>query len=177
MVSAVKELMLEEMRRELRENPYTFISSFEGLAVADLSDIRRGLEKVAKRSLVVKHSLIKKVFSELEVEEAAKFLKGNVLLTLGEKDPQDISKVILGFSKDNPKLVLSGIIFEKKVYDENFVKQLATLPSKRELLTQIVVRVQSPISGFVTVLDHLLRGFVVALNEIKKQKESAPQTA
>ena len=64
-----------------------------------------------------------------------------------------------------------GILFEDKVYDQEFVKQLSKLPSRQELLTQVVVRVKSPISGFVLTLNQLVKGVVVALNEVKKKKE------
>ena len=101
-------------------------------------------------------------------------MKGQILITFGTVDPQNISKTIVDFSKTNDKVVPAGVVFEDKVYGQDFVKRLATLPSRHELLTQVVVRVKSPISGFVMTLGAITRGLVVALNEIKKQKEAAP---
>ncbi len=68
------------------------------------------------------------------------------------------------------------MILEDKVYDQEFVKQLAKFPTRKELLTQVVVRVKSPISGFVMTLSQVLRGLVTVLSEVKKQKE-VPQAA
>ena len=170
MSSVVKEKMLEEIRKEFKGTPYAFVSSFSGLPVAALSDFRRTLEKISRRSMVVKHKLAEKVFSELKVPDAAKILKGSVVITLGDKDPQVISKAILDFTKTNEKIVSQGMIFENTVYGQEFVKQLAKLPSRKELLTQVVVRVKSPISGFVMTLGQMTRGLVLALNEIKKKK-------
>ena len=175
MPSFVKEIMMKEFARELEASPYAFISNFEGLAVADLSDFRRNVEKVAKRSMVVKHSFAKKIFSELKIETAEKFLKGSVLVTLGDKEPQAISKAIVEFAKSHQKLVIAGAVLERKVYDQEYVKQLAKLPSRHELLTKVAFGVKAPISGFVITLGQILRGFVVALNEIKKKREAAPQ--
>ena len=174
MPSAVKEIMMKEITRELESNPYAFLTRFEGLPVSDLSDFRRSVEKVAKRSLVVKHSLAKKVFSQLKIAEAEQFLIGSIIVTVGDKEPQMISKAIVDFAKTHEKLVVSGAVLDRKVYGQEFVKRLAGLPSRHELLTQVVVRVKSPISGFVMTLGQVLRGFVVALNEIKKKKEVAP---
>ena len=173
MPSAVKEIMMKEITRELEANPYAFLTRFEGLPVSDLSDFRRNVGKVAKRSLVVKHALAKKVFSQLKVEDVEKLLTGSVIVTVGDKEPQMISKAIVDFAKTHEKLMVSGVVLDRKVYGHEFVKQLATLPSRHELLTQVVVRVKSPISGFVMTLGQVLRGFVVALNEIKKVKEAA----
>lgn len=171
MPSSTKEMMLKEIVSELNGNTCAFISSYETLSVAELSDFRRQTEKVAKRSLQVKHTLAKKAFTEKKFTDAEKFLKAQVLVTFGTKDPQAISKVIVDFSKANKKLNPEGMIMDNKVYGQEFVKQLASLPSRQELLTQVVIRVKSPISGFVLTLGQLTKGLVVALNEVKKKKE------
>jgi large subunit ribosomal protein L10 len=172
MPSAVKEIMMKEIDQEFEKSSCAFISSFESLSVADLSEFRRTIEKVATRSILVKHAMAKKVFAKHNVPDAEKFLKGQIVVTFGTSEPQRISKALVDFAKANQKLVPSGMVLDNRVYDQAFVKQLANLPSRQELITQVVVRVQSPISGFVMTLNQVLRGFVVALNEIKKQKES-----
>lgn len=173
MPSLIQEFMMKEIKREFEENSYAFISSFHGLAVADLSDLRRNLEKVAKRSLVIKHSIVRKVFSDLQLNDAEKFLKNNILVTVADKDPQVISKTLFDFAKTNEKFLPQGVVLEKKIYDREYIKALAQLPSRHELLTQVVVRVKSPITGFVLTLNQLVRGLVVALSEVKKKKELA----
>ena len=172
MPSEAKELMMQEIEKEFAKNTCAFITRFDAISVADLSDFRRRLEKVSSRSMVVKHAMAKKIFIKHKVGEAEKFLKGQVLVTFGNREPQVISKAIVDFAKGNQKLVPAGVVFESKVYDQEFVKKLAKLPSRHELLTQLVARVQSPISGFVMTLNQVLRGVVVALNEVKKKKES-----
>lgn len=165
--------MLEEIKREFEANPYCFISSFQGLTVADYSDLRRGLEKVSNRSLVVKHALVRKVFSSLNLTEAEKFLKGSVIVTFADKEPQLISKTVFDFAKTNQKFSPVGVVLDHKVYDESYIKQLAKLPSRQELLAQVVTRINSPITGLVLTLGQLIRGLAVALNEVKKKKETA----
>lgn len=178
MPSIVKELMMQEMAKEFEGNPYAFISSFESLSVADMSDFRRSMEKVSTRSLVIKHSMAKKIFSKRKAGDAEQFLKGQILVTFGKNDPQNISKAIIEYAKAHEKTFSpAGVLFENKVYGQEFVKQLAKLPSRHELLTQVVVRVKSPITGLVLTLGQLMRGLVCALSEVKKQKEAQPQTA
>ena len=177
MPSVVKEIMMKELVGQFGENPYAFISKFDGMNVADLSDLRRLLEKVSRRSLVVKHSLARKVFSESKLAGADQFLKGSVLVTFGRQDPQLISKTLVDFAKTNQKLVPTGVIFEKQAYGEDFVKRLARLPSRHELLTQVVVRVKSPITGLVLTLGQLARGLVVALAAIKDKKAAGAPAA
>lgn len=175
MPSLAKELMMKEIKSQFEANPYAFVSSFSTLSVAKLSDLRQKLSKVAPRSMLLKHAMAKKVFQERNWSGAEKLLTGHVLVTFGQKEPQVISKTIMDFAKENDKFVATGVIFEDKIYDNVYVKQLASLPSRQELLTQLVVRVQSPLSGFVMTLNQVLKGFVVALNEVKKLKEMQAQ--
>ncbi len=171
MPSLAKELILKEITQQFDASNIAFISTFNSLSVADISDFRRQTEKFAKRSLLVKHAVARKVFENKKVGEAEKFLKDQVLVTFGSGEPQNISKAIVEFAKAHNQLVPAGVIMDSKVYGQEFVKQLAKLPSRHELLTQVAVRVKSPISGFVLTLGQLMRGFVVALNEVKKKKE------
>lgn len=177
MPSFVKEAMLKEIKEQFEGNPYAFFSSYEGIAVADISEFRRNIEKISKRSVMVKHTLAKKALEGRALNGVEKILKGSVVVTFTDKDPQLVSKVIMEYAKTHEKWIPQGVIFEGKVYDKEFVKALARLPSRKELLTQVVVRAKSPISGFVMTLGQIMRGFAAALNEIKKQKEGAVQTA
>jgi large subunit ribosomal protein L10 len=177
MPSEIKELMMSEITAEFENHPYAFISHFKGMNVAQLSDLRKKLGKVSNRTRMMKHALAKKVLEGQKCSEAEKFLTGAVLITFGKEEPQLISKAIVDFAKENDKFISGGVIFEDQVYDQTFVKRLAGLPNRKELLTQVVVRMKSPISGIVLTLNQLLRGVVVALNEIKKVKEAQTQTA
>lgn len=172
MPSVIKEMMMSEIKKAFDENPYAFISSFEQLTVADLSVLRMELSKSAKRSMLVKHAFAKKVFQDKEYAEAEKFLNKAVLVTFADKDPQVVSKAIVEFAKKNNKIVPQGVVFENKVYDQAFVKRLSALPTRHELLTQVVVRVKSPLSGLAITLNQLLRGVAVALNAIKEKKQA-----
>jgi len=157
--------------------PYAFISRFENFPVADLADLRRRLEKYSKRSLVVKHTLAQRIFGEMNYQGAAQMLKGHVLVTFSDKEPQALSKAIVEYAKGNEKFSPAGVIFEKKVYNAQFVNQLAALPSRHELLTQAVIRIKSPISGFVMTLGQVVRGLVQVLSEVKKKREAASSAA
>ena len=46
------------------------------------------------------------------------------------------------------------------------MKEIASLPSKEELLGRLVGSIASPMSGFLTVMQGNIKGLVVALNAI-----------
>ena len=177
MTSVIKQGMVDELKRELDASPYTFISNLGSLSVEAFSAFRRDLEKVSSRTLMVKHTIARRVFKQKEYAKAGEFFKNGVVLTFADKEPQAVSKVLVKVAKGNKNIVPAGVIFEDKVYGQDFIQALAKLPSRTELLTQVVVRIKSPISAFVMGLGGMVRGLVQVLSEIKKQREASPQPA
>jgi large subunit ribosomal protein L10 len=76
------------------------------------------------------------------------------------------AKVVAEFAKTNDKLVIRGGAYGGKVLDINGVKQLASIPSKEVLLSQLLGLMQSPISRTARVL--------AALAEKRSEGAAAP---
>jgi ribosomal protein L10 len=101
MPSFEKKLMFQEIVKEFEKSPYAFISNLNGISVLDISEARRSLEKVSGRSLMVKHAMARKIFAQFNVAGAEKYLSGSVVITFGNREPQEISKKLVDFSKTN----------------------------------------------------------------------------
>ena len=88
-------------------------------------------------------------------------------------DPAAVAKAIRDFSKEkgNEALIVKGAIFEGKLLDQAQVFALANLPSREQLLSQLVGTLAGPMRGLVTVLSGPARGFVTCLSQIKDKKE------
>ncbi len=126
--------------------------------------------------MVVKHSLAKKILERSNLSGAVPFLDGSTLVTLGAKEPQVASKALVDFIKTHESVQIKGMILEGKVYEAAFVKELARLPSRKELLTRVAVGLNFPIARFALTLNSIIQSFVIALSEIGKKKASeAPQ--
>lgn len=174
--SLVKRLLFQELEKEFTASEAAFFSRFDRLNVQDLSELRRSLEKISRRTLMVKHALAKKILEKIELAEATRFLEGSILVTLGAQEPQLVSKTLVEFVKGHENFELKGLILEGKVYEGSFIKELAKLPSRKGLLTQVAIRMKFPLARFVMTLGELTRSLVVALNEIhKKRAQEVPQ--
>ena len=69
---------------------------------------------------------------------------------------------------------MRGAYLDGEALGPDSVRQLATLPSREQLLTQESVSgMVSPISGLANVLAQLPRSLVVALDQVRQQKEAA----
>ena len=159
-VSLAKKLMYDELAREFGDSKNFFFSRFERLNVTDMSELRRNLGKVSKRTMVVKHALAKKFFESSSLADAARFLKGSILVTVGGEEPQLVSKTLVDFMKGKESMELRGLVLDGKIYDGSFIKELAKLPSRKDLLGILASRMQSPIARFAMTLNSVLQSLV-----------------
>ena len=53
------------------------------------------------------------------------------------------------------------------------IEKLATLPSREQLIAQLVGSLAAPLQGLANVLNGPIRGLVVVLSQVQEQKSSA----
>ena len=117
-----KQWMLEQVLRVAQESEYVFFAKFTGISSNDLNNLRRKLEKVADRALVVKNAIAKLVLERMNAKEATSLLEGSVLLATGKRDPQIVSKVLVEFAKEKENFELKGVFINKAVFKSNSSK-------------------------------------------------------
>lgn len=177
-ISLGKKLIFEELEKEFSASNNAFFSRFDRLNVQDMNELRRNLEKVSKRTFLVKHTLAKKILEKANYKDAVRFLEGSILMTLGVKEPQVASKTLVDFTKGRENVEVKGMILDGKVYEASYVKELAKLPSRKELLTMVAIRMKSPITAMVMTLNGLMQSLVRVLSEVQKKRAGeAPQPA
>jgi large subunit ribosomal protein L10 len=128
---------------------------------------------------VVKNSLLRlalKTQGEItpQVEE---LLQGPTATVYGFDDPVAPAKILLEFAKDHEAIkVKVGFMIKDgalEILSADQVDALAKLPSKPELIAQLIARLNSPRVGFVQVLRGNLSGLVYALKAIQDQKSNS----
>lgn len=166
-----KEHAINEIVEDMKKHPNFVITSFMGSSVADLEKLRRDLKKLSSSYFVVKNSSLKIVFDKLGLKEEIAKIDSGMGISLSGDDIISTCKVLATFAKDHEKFKIKGAIIDGKSITQEKVKSLAALPTKQVLLTQVVVTMKSPITGFVTTLSGVLRKFVIVVDAVKKSKE------
>lgn len=170
MPSVSKELMLQEVVNTVQAKNYIFFARHQGLSVADFVELRRKLEKVADRTVVVKNSITRLAFKKMGVQEVNGLIQGSMLLTVARKDPHVISKILVDFAKGRENFHLDGAYLDGQIFQSQYLKFLAELPSREALLASVAGRLNAPIGGFVNILGQLMRSLMIALDQIQKTK-------
>jgi large subunit ribosomal protein L10 len=111
--------------------------------------------------------------NEMGLSELDQYLEGPTALAFSQDDPVAPAKILIKYAKEFKKLEIKGGVLEGKVVDLEAVKSLADLPSREELLAQVLRGMQSPMAGFAGVLSGTLRNFVYVLDAVRQQKAEA----
>jgi large subunit ribosomal protein L10 len=172
-----KEHMVDEIVASIKERPNFIITKYMGSSVSDLEQLRKSLKKSSSSYVVVKNSILKIVFDKLDLKDESAKIESGMGLSLSGEDIVATCKVLANFAKDHDKFKIKGAIIDGKSVEQEKVKELASLPSKQVLLTQVVVTMKSPITGFVNVLGGVVRKFVYVVAAIKTSKQNAPSGA
>ena len=79
---------------------------------------------------------------------------------------------MIEFSKKNKNLKIKAGVLEGKVIEADKVKDLADLPSREVLLSQVLAGMQAPLQSMVNVLQGPIRKMGYAMEEVRKLKEA-----
>jgi large subunit ribosomal protein L10 len=173
MLKQRKEEIVTSLTEELGSVTAMIVADPTGLSVAEMKDLRNRLRPSGAEFRVAKNTLARIAAREAGREELVAMLVGPTAITLVPGDPAAAAKTLSDFGRTSRKLELRGAYLDGEALGPDSVRQLATLPSREQLLTQLVSSMVSPISGLASVLAQLPRGLVVALDQVRQQKEAA----
>jgi large subunit ribosomal protein L10 len=120
---------------------------------------------------VIKNTLALRAVSDTGL--AGERLRGPTGVVIG-RDPVAAAKVLNDFARENDqKPQVKGGLLEGKPLSTEQVKQLASLPSREQMLAELGAGLQSPMAAFVGALNGLLYMFAGALEGLRAQREGA----
>jgi len=163
-----KKSIVDKLGKNIKEQKSMVFVDYQGLKASDIFNLRKKLKEKGCYLMVSKKTLFKIALKKEGLEYEPKNLKGQLGLVFGLEDEISPSKISYQFSKTNDKLKILGGYFEKKFIAFEDVINLASIPSREELLAKVVGSISSPVSGFVNALQGNIRGLVYILSNIKK---------
>ncbi|HVK37538.1 MAG TPA: 50S ribosomal protein L10 [Candidatus Kapabacteria bacterium] len=148
---------------------------FTGLNVASTLKLRRAFRNAGVTYRVAKNTLVRRALSDKGgYEDVTARLIGQSGIAIGYDDPAAPARVLKEFidpKAEFPKLnfaVIDGQIFESKALAE-----LASMPSRMELLGSIVGSINAPASGIVGAINAVMRDLGSVIEEVARSKEAA----
>ncbi|NOX32821.1 MAG: 50S ribosomal protein L10 [Deltaproteobacteria bacterium] len=168
-----KKEQVERLAKEFSECEISILVDYKGLDVLKMTDLRAQLRNEGVRIEVVKNTLLDRASKGTDAALMKDFYKGPNAIVLSKDDPVAPARILVNFAKDNEKLEIKAGTLSGKLLDIEEIKSLAKMPSREDLLGQVVYTLNAVPTSFVNVLSGVPRAFVNVLNAIKDQKEAA----
>ncbi len=146
---------------------------YKGITVAQDTTLRRDLRAAGVDYHIVKNTLMTRAVRQLGYEGLEPVLNNTTALAVCETDMVAPAKILCEYAKKSgDKFKIKAGFVDGGIISADQVRALAELPSKEQLVARALAGLNSPITGFVNVLNANLRGLVVALNAIAEQKSA-----
>lgn len=175
MANPRNEAALKQLRGLLTDAQTFFLVDYQGLSAGELNSLRGKVKDAGGRFLVAKNTLINVVLDEQGVEGFDEALTGPTALVLLGENMVETAKVLTEHAEDHaaelPK-AKAGLL-EGSLLDAAGFARLSKLPSREQLLSELVGVLQAPLQQLVGVLEGPQRDFVSVLTNHKNNLEEA----
>ncbi len=167
-----KQAVVAEVGEQLARAQSVVIAEYRGMAVGDMTELRRRARAQGVYLKVLKNTLARRAVGETPFASLAGQMTGPLAYGISA-DPVAAAKVLDEFAKTNDKLVIRGGALPGQLLSASDVQGLARLPSREELLARLMGTMQAPVAKFVQTLNEVPARFVRTVAAVRDQKEGA----
>jgi large subunit ribosomal protein L10 len=168
-----KAVVIDELADQLSRAKLTILTDYRGLSVTALQNLRASLRPHNAEFRIAKNTLTRIAAEKAGIDGLTPFLDGPLALVLAYDDIVAPSKAISDFARTSRILTVKSAVLDNTVIASNAIEDLATMPSREELLGKLLGLLNSPAQRLVTVINQPTQGFVRVLNAYAEQKEGA----
>jgi large subunit ribosomal protein L10 len=151
-----KQSLVAELTELLNDAKMTVYAKYQGLSVADIQELRSLARESGVKIKIVKNRLVRVAMGEIAVykDTDKSGLVGQLLYAMSSEDEVAPAQVLNKFAKTREALQLQGAFSgEGQNLSETDVKALAALPSKKQLIAEVVAQLLSPATESISGLS------------------------
>ena len=162
---------VEEIKGKLDSAGIAILTEFQGLNVAEMTELRKLFREADIDYKVYKNTLTRIAANELCVSGIDEYLVGTTALAFGKADLVGPAKIVKDFDAKHRNFKVKAGILNNRVIAPDEVISLANIPPREVLVSMVLRGMQAPISGLLNVLQATIRNFVYVLKNISEQKD------
>ena len=163
---AKKDTLVADLTALLNEAKLTAFAHYQGLSVADLQELRKLAREAGVKIKVVKNRLVKVAMGEIAVYQDTDTtgLTGQLVYAISSEDEVAPAKVLAEFAKTHPALALAGgFSGEGVAMNQAEIVTLSKMPSRDELIAQVVAQLLSPVNDTISATTGILSDIISGL--------------
>ncbi|WP_315791425.1 50S ribosomal protein L10 [Fischerella sp. JS2] len=159
-----KKEIVAELKETLSQSQLALVIDYQGLTVAEITDLRRRLRPAGATCTVTKNTLMGIAIQDDEKwQPMSELLKGSSAFLLVQEDFSAAIKAYQDFQKATKKTELRGGVMEGRLLKEPDVKALGDLPSKEQLMAQIAGAINALATKVAVGINEVPSSFARAL--------------
>ncbi len=151
------------------KNGYILVNS-ENIDTATTTTLKMKLKEIGSDYAVVKNTLFKVALQESNQPVELQSFDGPTAIIVFDEDPTTPAKLLQELQKETELLSAKAGIFEGEYLTGEKVMQLAEIPSREVLLSNLMSSMNAPISGTMNALTGNVRGLVMVLKGLSEKE-------
>jgi len=168
-----KEKDLEALKREFEKTRHIFVAGYEKLTVQQDFELRKTIRGAGGNYKVIKNNLAEKASQGTPAESLMHNLAWMTSLAYTYKDPVALAKALTTYAKTNPAFTFKAGMVEGRVINVGSIQELATMPSREEILAKVLFLIQASAQRLVTAINGVGRNLAVVVDQgVKENKFS-----
>lgn len=166
-----KEKIVADLVEEFARSQALIMTDYRGLRVEEMRTLRNRLREESCGYHVVKNSLVKLAMEKVGLPFEETLFAGPTAIGFCYEDVVAPARALVDYARETKTLSIRGGLMGSQVASEGEIISLSQLPSRDELLAQMVAQLQAPLMGLVNVLSDSLRALVHLLQARAEQME------
>jgi large subunit ribosomal protein L10 len=168
-----KKKIVDELKDKFSKSKVVLVTDYKGLDVTTINSLRRELRESQVEYRVVKNTLLIRAAENTDLALIKDNFKGPSAIAISYEDPVAPAKVLTDFAEDHEQLDIKAAVMGGRVLDLAAIKALSKLPSREEIVGQLLFIMTSIPTGLVRALSDIPRRLLNILVAVKDQKEAA----
>ena len=157
---------------DVAANAHSVIAAeYQGLTVADMTNLRNAARESNVYLKVVKNTLAKRAFEGTDYDCMGEALTGQLVYAFSLEEPGSAARVINDFSGKNDKLVVRLIGFGGELLDPAEIKRLASLPTRDQALSMLMAVMKAPVEKLTRTINEVPGKLVRTVAAIRDSKQ------
>jgi len=174
MVQQYKIDEVTKIKSRLENSKSIVLIDYKGVNIEEVDELRNRMRNAGVDYFVSKNTFIKIALNQLGISDLDNFLDGPTAIATSGEDEVAPARELANFKKEITKdkdfpTFKVGFV-DGSLMDISQLEVLAKLPNKEVLISQILQGFNAPITGFVGVLQGIIRKFVYVLDAVNKEK-------
>ena len=164
MLREKKMQVVSRLADDLSQSTIVIATNYQGLTVKQMAELRSVLAKADADYHVVKNTLTRFAAEKVGKSQITTMIEGPVALAFGHGDVVDLAKALSQYIKSTeaPLQLRGGLLGDRLLTSEE-VANLASLPPREVLISQLIAQLEAPIRNLYDTLDFPLHGLLNVL--------------